>query len=71
MKRPYLFSCLTSEGDIDWARMNVVLEEFGRSSEERKAAVLKSSLKDDLSNPRIWVPIYGENTSIFAQVSIH
>lgn len=58
----FFFSCrcLKSDGDIDWERISQTMKEFGRSFEERKEAVLNSSVDGDLPQPRLWTPIYGK-----------
>ena len=62
----YVIGCLTKEGKLDWTRMRNTLDNFARTEEEKIKAVSSASTSNDLSDARIWCPIYDPNVSYIA-----
>jgi dsRNA-specific ribonuclease len=50
--------CLDDVGEIDWIFMKRIVEESKRGECERKEAVQAASHAFDLSEPRLWSPLY-------------
>lgn len=60
---PYAIASLTSNGEIDWTRMERTVNNFARTDEQKIAAVRDLDSDHDLQEPRIWSPIYDKFTS--------
>ena len=57
---------MTKDGNIDWDRIKITVSEFGRTMEERIAAVRANRQDMDFEKPRIWSPIYDPYASYIA-----
>lgn len=58
---PYVVGCLGDNNKLDWDYIEVILDEFSRSIDERKLVVQQCG--NIMTSPRIWCPTYNPNAS--------
>jgi dsRNA-specific ribonuclease len=66
MVAPYYVGITSSDGQMDWDLMTLLLHESLRSIDERTEAVRRASDTSKLPLPRLWSPIYDQNMSFIS-----
>lgn len=58
-RNPYVIGCLDENDELDWNRIDLILDDFSRSLDARKLAVEEYCT---MNSPRICIPTYSPNT---------